>query len=93
LAAQCREVGARVTLLAWPDHHGYPARDVERLLHVAAGVDYVVVTEKDAVKLETRWPAKATPVLVADLGVQWDTGGAVVERMVRSVAVGAQRAS
>jgi len=50
-AAQVRAFGASVQLTAYQDHHAYPPGDVARLARAAKEADYVVVTEKDAVKL------------------------------------------
>src|SRR5207245_1193688 len=50
-AVQIRSLGAQVELLAFPDHHPYAPQDVARLVQAAAEADYVVITEKDAVKL------------------------------------------
>lgn len=63
-----------------PDHAPYRPGRVRRLAQAAesAGVDYVVTTAKDAVKLRSRWPADAPPVLVARLTVAWDEGEALV---------------
>jgi tetraacyldisaccharide 4'-kinase len=77
-AAQCLELGARVTLLPFADHHWYGERDVQRLIHASQDVDYVVVTEKDAVKLCHLWPRGAPEPLVADLAVIWEQGEHVV---------------
>jgi len=49
-------------------------------VRAAAGVDYVVVTEKDAVKLRARWPADAPEPLVAELDVHWERNEAAVVR-------------
>jgi tetraacyldisaccharide 4'-kinase len=35
----------------YPDHYHYGSRDMEEIMRVAAGVDYIVTTEKDGVKL------------------------------------------
>jgi len=78
-AAQCRELGADVRLLPFPDHHWYGERDVHRLRHAARNVDYVVVTEKDAVKLRHLWPDTAPEPLVSQLDVIWERGRRVVE--------------
>jgi len=49
------------------------------------GADYVVVTEKDAVKLRDRWPAQAAEPLVAMLDLHWELNGAVVEGAVEGI--------
>ena len=47
-----RRLGAaRVRRLRFPDHHRYAAADVQRISGLAANVDAVVTTEKDAVRL------------------------------------------
>lgn len=79
-AVQVRSSGASVQLAAYQDHHAYDERDVARLVQAAAGVDYVVVTEKDAVKLRARWPADAPEPLVAELDVHWERNEAAVVR-------------
>jgi len=79
-AVQVRASGASVQLAAYQDHHAYDARDVARLVRAAAQVDYVVVTEKDAVKLRPRWPADAPEPLVAELDVHWERNEAAVVR-------------
>ena len=81
-AAQLRTLGASVSLLPWPDHHRYRARDVARLHALARSVDYVVVTEKDAVKLGSFWPPDAPAPLVAELGLVWEVGGTAVETLL-----------
>lgn len=78
-AVQVRNTGASVQLVMYQDHHPYPERDVTRLVRAAAEADYVVVTEKDAVKLRSRWPEGAPEPLVAVLTVRWETGGEAVE--------------
>jgi len=78
-AAQCRRLGGNVDLLAFPDHHGFDDRDLMRLRGAARNVDYVVVTEKDAVKLRRLWPETAAEPLVACLEVIWEFGRERVE--------------
>ncbi len=85
-ADQCRDLGARVRLVPWRDHHRYSETEVRRLLHAADEVDYVVVTEKDAAKLRGRWPEEAAEPLVAALDVRWERGRAMVETALDAVA-------
>ena len=84
-AAQVRATGATVQLMAYQDHHPYPAGDVARLAVAAKDADYVVVTEKDAVKLRNRWPSDAPEPLVAELALHWELNGAAVERILEGV--------
>ena len=74
-AAQLEAHGATVQLLAYRDHHPYSPDDVERVVQASVTGDYVVVTEKDAVKLRGRWPRAAPEPLVAALTLQWERNG------------------
>jgi tetraacyldisaccharide-1-P 4'-kinase len=74
-AAQCRAVGAEVRRLRWRDPHPVSDRDVSQLAYLGRRADYVVVTEKDAVKLRARWPDGQPEPLVADLDLAWERGG------------------
>jgi tetraacyldisaccharide-1-P 4'-kinase len=84
-AAQVRSFGASVQLTAYQDHHAYPPDDVARLAQAAKHADYVVVTEKDAVKLRSRWPEDAPEPLVAQLALRWELNGDGVERVLEGV--------
>jgi tetraacyldisaccharide 4'-kinase len=86
-AVQVRASGAIVQLVAYQDHHAYAPGEVTRLARAAGGegADYVVVTEKDAVKLRDRWPAAAAEPLVAVLQVHWELNGAAVERALEGI--------
>lgn len=91
LAAQCRTRGAEVRLLPFADHEAFSASDVQDLLHLRTRVDYVVVTEKDAVKLEGLWPESAPEPLVAILDVLWEEGQADLQSALDMVMFGAER--
>ncbi|HWC75744.1 MAG TPA: tetraacyldisaccharide 4'-kinase [Gemmatimonadales bacterium] len=84
-AAQVRATGATVQLMAYQDHHPFPAGDVARLAQAAKDADYVVVTEKDAVKLRNRWPEESPEPLVAELTLHWELNGDAVERVLEGV--------
>lgn len=83
--AQLRAAGASVQLVAYQDHHPYDGTDVERLARAARAGDYVVVTEKDAVKLRARWPRPVPEPWVAVLSVRWERNGRALEQAVDSV--------
>lgn len=91
-ARQLETAGASVQLVAYQDHHAYAAADIEPLVRAAARGDYVVVTEKDAVKLRRQWPGSAAEPLVAVLAVQWERNGRVLEQAVDDVLAPAGRA-
>jgi tetraacyldisaccharide 4'-kinase len=73
--AQTKQTGAAVQVATWKDHHAYRDEDVAWLAHAAQRAEYVVVTEKDAVKLRDRWPTGAPEPLVAVLDLTWESGG------------------
>jgi tetraacyldisaccharide-1-P 4'-kinase len=77
-AMQCKALGATVSLIAWRDHRRLSERDVLRMVRASSKADYVVVTEKDAVKLRRLWPRNSPEPLVAALDLIWERGGAVV---------------
>jgi tetraacyldisaccharide 4'-kinase len=81
-AAQLRALGASVQLLVYQDHHPYSPEDLERLVRASVEADYVVVTEKDAVKLRGRWPREAPEPLVAALTVRWERNGRQLEQVL-----------
>jgi tetraacyldisaccharide 4'-kinase len=87
-AGQLAAAGASVQLVAYQDHHPYDQADVERLAQAGARGDYVVVTEKDAVKLRGRWPGGAPEPLVAMLAVRWERNGRALEDALESVLRG-----
>ncbi|NIM48202.1 MAG: hypothetical protein GTO22_02920 [Gemmatimonadales bacterium] len=84
-ASQCQRLGAEVRLVPWRDHHRFTEGDVTWLLQAARRVDYVVVTEKDAVKLRGRWPSGAPEPLVAELAVTWERGRAALETALDAI--------
>jgi tetraacyldisaccharide 4'-kinase len=87
-AVQIRASGATVQLAAYQDHHEYDAADVRRLMRLAATAGYLVVTEKDAVKLRALWPAEGPEPFVAELEWMWERNeGAVVAALNRVLAV------
>jgi tetraacyldisaccharide 4'-kinase len=72
--AQTKATGAAVQAATWRDHHGYRDEDVAWLAKAARKADFVVVTQKDAVKLRDRWPASVPEPLVAVLDLEWEEG-------------------
>lgn len=76
--AQTKATGAQVQPAVWRDHYEFRDEDVAWLAQAARKTDYVVLTEKDAVKLRDRWPASIPEPLVAELAVTWEEGEAEV---------------
>ncbi len=86
-AAQCRAIGADVRLIPWGDHHPFSPNDIRELVLAGRRVDYVVITEKDAVKLRSRWPGHRPEPLVALLDLVWERGQRGVERALNTVVM------
>jgi len=93
LAVQCRRLGAEVRLLPFADHEAFSASDVREILHLRTRVDYVVVTEKDAVKLEWLWPDAEPEPLVAILDVVWEEGQIDLQAALDMVVFDAERST
>jgi tetraacyldisaccharide 4'-kinase len=89
-AVQVRSLGASVQLVAYQDHHPYGEADVQRIVQAQAEADYVVVTEKDAVKLRHRWPTDAREPLVAVLAVRWEHNREAIVRALETLRVAAR---
>ncbi len=82
LARQIERVAARVSLLAWRDHHPFGPAEITRIVRVQRKVDYVVITAKDAVKLRRLWPPDEPEPLVAELALFWRSGRPAFERLL-----------
>lgn len=89
---QVRATGASVRLEGFPDHHPYSPGDVARLLQEAAdaAADYVVVTEKDAVKLRALWPEEAAEPLVARQSLRWEWNGEAIAVLLARIIAAAR---
>jgi tetraacyldisaccharide 4'-kinase len=72
--AQTKATGAQVQVATWKDHHEFKDQDLAWLAKAARKADFVVVTQKDAVKLRDRWPASVPEPLVAVLDFTWEHG-------------------
>ena len=72
--AQTKATGAQVQVANWRDHHEFRDEDLAWLAKAARKADFVVITQKDAVKLRDRWPASVPEPLVAVLDLVWEDG-------------------
>jgi len=72
-------------LIRFPDHHFYRARDAEKLAMTfnAARADFLITTEKDAVKLEGLF--EALPILVLEVGINWVMGKERLEAALKDL--------
>lgn len=82
LEAQGMEVAGR---FFFRDHHRYEAADLAGVRRRARGVEAVVTTEKDAVKIDPGWAAGEPPVLVLATRMEFDDRAAF-EGAVRRAA-------
>lgn len=82
---QLEAVGAAVVPLTFPDHHAFSSADVARAVRLSRGVDYVVCTLKDAVKLAPLWPATEAPLWYVSLSVEVASGGPAIDEMLRGL--------
>jgi len=83
--AQIKGTGALVQVASWSDHHEFRDEDLAWLAKAARKADHLIVTQKDAVKLQGRWPASVPEPLVAILEVQWELGEAEIRAALDGV--------
>jgi tetraacyldisaccharide 4'-kinase len=89
--AQTKMTGAAVQVATWKNHHEFRDEDVAWLAGAARKSDFVVITEKDAVKLRDRWPASVPEPLVATLAVTWESGADRIAAALDAVVTPAER--
>ncbi|HEY3012400.1 MAG TPA: tetraacyldisaccharide 4'-kinase [Gemmatimonadales bacterium] len=89
--AQTKATGAAVQVATWKDHHEYRDEDVAWLAHAARRADHVVITQKDAVKLRSRWPSSVPEPLVAMLDLEWEQGGETIAAALDAVVTPVER--
>jgi tetraacyldisaccharide 4'-kinase len=78
-----RDAGARVELIAFPDHHDFDQADTDRILRIR-GDRPLLMTRKDAVKLRDRIP-EGVDALVLEQVVTMEEGGEVLDAALRRV--------
>lgn len=84
--AQLRESGVtRLHEVAMRDHHRFTPADVERLVRLAPGVDAVVCTLKDAVKLAPLWPNDSVPLWYVSQRVVVERGGPTLDASLAAI--------
>jgi tetraacyldisaccharide-1-P 4'-kinase len=74
------QTGARTEMMAFPDHYEFGPADV-KAMRARAGDRTVVVTEKDAVKLQPH-RAALEPVRVLTQALRWEAGEAALTGIV-----------
>lgn len=89
--AQTKATGAQVQVATWKDHHDFRDQDLAWLAKAARKADFVVVTQKDAVKLRDRWPASVPEPLVAVLDFTWEHGEAAITAGLDAIVTPVER--
>jgi tetraacyldisaccharide 4'-kinase len=89
--AQTKATGAQVQVATWKDHHDFRDQDLAWLAKAARKADFVVVTQKDAVKLRDRWPASVPEPLVAVLDFTWEHGEEAITAGLNAIVTPIER--
>ena len=84
-AAQLVRLGLHPTPLVFPDHHAFQVADVARIVQAAAGLDAIVCTLKDAVKLGPLWPGPARPLWYLSQSVVPRDGADALDVVIQTV--------
>ena len=85
--------GATLTgALCYPDHHPFTGADRARMAAEAKGlaVEWILTTEKDAVRLDASLPA-GFPVLALGIAIELIDGGRELERLLGISLLGVER--
>jgi tetraacyldisaccharide 4'-kinase len=80
--AQLEQLGAKVRLAAFGDHHRYGPSDLAAVIAAAGPDGLVVTTAKDAVRLRPVWPEPAPACFVAELEVRVTCGADALARLL-----------
>jgi tetraacyldisaccharide 4'-kinase len=79
---QLTELGAVVRPHSFPDHHAFTAEEARDLALRASESDFVVCTLKDAVKLESLWPAEAGSLWYVSQRLRIEDGEENIEHLL-----------
>ena len=79
---QLTELGAIVRPQSFPDHHAFTREEARDLAARARSSDFVVCTLKDAVKLESLWPAEAGSLWYVSQRLRIEDGQEHIERLL-----------
>jgi len=79
---QLTELGAVVRPFSFPDHHAFTRADAVNLAVAAGNSDFVVCTLKDAVKLESLWPAEAGSLWYVSQRLRMEDGQEHIDRLL-----------
>ena len=79
---QLTELGAIVRPLSYPDHHAFTRAEARKIAAEASSSDFVVCTLKDAVKLESIWPAEAGSLWYVSQRLRIEDGQEYIDRLL-----------
>jgi tetraacyldisaccharide 4'-kinase len=79
---QLTELGAVVRPFSFPDHHAFTRAEARNLAAEAGNSDFVVCTLKDAVKLESLWPAEAGSLWYVSQRLRIEDGQEHIDRLL-----------
>jgi tetraacyldisaccharide 4'-kinase len=79
---QLTELGAVVRPHSFPDHHAFTRQEARDLAESASKSDFVVCTLKDAVKLESLWPAEAGSLWYVSQRLRIEQGEEHIEHLL-----------
>jgi tetraacyldisaccharide 4'-kinase len=79
---QLTDLGAVVYPHSFPDHHRFTSREARELEAQAGTTDFVVCTLKDAVKLESLWPAEAGSLWYVSQRLRVEEGQLYIDRIL-----------
>jgi tetraacyldisaccharide 4'-kinase len=79
---QLTELGAVVRPFSFPDHHAFTRAEALDLAAAAGNSDFVVCTLKDAVKLESLWPAEAGSLWYVSQRLRMEDGQEHIDRLL-----------
>ena len=79
---QLTELGAVVRPHSFADHHAFTRKEARYLAAQASTSDFVVCTLKDAVKLESLWPAEAGSLWYVSQRLRIEDGQEHIDRLL-----------
>lgn len=82
---QLTELGAVVRPFSFPDHHAFTATEAHALAAESNSSDFVVCTLKDAVKLESLWPAEAGSLWYVSQRLRIEDGQEHIDRLLEEL--------
>jgi len=82
---QLTELGAVVRPFSFPDHHAFTRAEAHALAAEAGNSDFVVCTLKDAVKLESLWPAEAGSLWYVSQRLRIEDGLEHIDRLLENL--------